>query len=241
LDLSPRQRQIYDLRHSTDPPRSFRDIGRELGLAYETVRNTYHHAEDKLKNPGLTAQPPEARDGRVEYTNPELAAEMIDIGTNPVLDSLAAACKEAGLPAETTRILLKRLETEYLPVHQEVGRIKTDVLVREFEGLAKRALDAITDGKLDKTNAYQLALIAAIATDKRELLDGRPTERLSVEDRRTALELLPSLLIEAERRGYVREINPETGRATFLVREDAPAIVRTNRERMPAIDAEVVD
>ena len=239
MDLSPRQRQIYDMRNATDPPRSFRDIARELGVSYEAVRNQYHRAEDKLANPHATGKSTAVHEARTEYTDPDRAAAMIDIGTNPLLDNVAAACREAGLPADATRAFLKRLETEYLPVQQEAGRLKTDFLVREFESLAKNALAAITEKKLDDTSAYQLALIAAIATDKRELLDGRPTERLSVEDRRTAMELLPALLIEAERRGYMKEINPETNRVSFLQREDAPALTRMNRERMPAIDVEV--
>ena len=238
MDLTPREKQAKELRESEVPPMTWRRVGLAMGLSAAGARANYARAEDKIKAPNQTGLPVATNVSGTEYQDPEKAAEMIDVATNPLLENLAEACRESGLPEQTTRSLLKRLNTKYLQVQGAAERIKTDFLVREFEGLAKDALEAITKDKLDSTSAYQLSLIAAIATDKRELLDGRPTERLSVEDRRSLPEIVSLLMAEAERRGLAPVINPDAGTSTLDYREDAPYQVRAGRERIATIDVE---
>jgi hypothetical protein len=243
VDLTARERQIYELRHSTDPPMVFRLVGDSAGCAMVTARTIYNRACSKLRDPTTV----DARTGghanaqSLEFTSPEIAAQLIDTAVGQVNPNLAEAARECGMPVSAANHLMDRANRRYQPVIRELARIKTDTLVREFEHLGLEALQSITTSDLENVNAYQRALIAAISIDKRELLDGRPTERISVEDRRKLPEIINALMIEAERRGYMKVVNPETGKASLAVREDAPIEVLTHRDRMPAIGVEKED
>jgi len=237
VDLTPRQRQVYEKIHSEDPPLRIAEAARQLGIGYQNARDAYRTAREKIENPDLrAAKRHENRDfagRRVEYREPEKAAAFIDRRTDPLHDNLAEAARESGLPLSSAIELDARLDGEYLPVKQESARIKTDVLVREFEKLALGALESITPEDLEALDAYKRTLVAAIAVDKRELLDGRPTERISVEDRRAFPEVMALLMKEAERRGLMKEINPATNQASLVVDPSAPIQVQAGRQRMP--------
>jgi hypothetical protein len=238
VDLTPKQREAYELRNSTDPPMTWREVGRQMGISPITARRHASMAEDKLENPGALGAPNNTPD--IEYREPDKTAEMIDLATNPLLDSVKKACEEADLPYEATRALIKRLDRDLQPVGDEVKRVKTDTLVRKFENLALNLIDSVDEAAIKKMQPYQRVVASAIAVDKRELLDGRPTERLSVEDRRQLPELMQAMLIEAERRGLIREVNPETGKVRLADRVDATPGARMGRERMKEIEAEIV-
>ena len=241
MDLTPRQQQVKDLRESTDPPMTFREVGKRLGLSDVTARRHYQIVTDKIaKAPNVPSDPISRDDARPEYADPDAAAELIDTATNPLLESVAKAARECNLPEGTARALMKRLERDYLPVTQEVERIKTDVLVREFESLGLRLLESVDEAAIEKMQPYQRVVGAAICVDKRELLDGRPTERISVEDRQMLPEITRLLLKEAERRGLLTETNPSTGEVSIAVDQDAPAMVRAGRERITTVDVETI-
>lgn len=239
MDLTPRQKQVKELRESTDPPMTFREVGVRLNLSRHTTRRHYHEAMDKIACPNPVGQY-DMPDRRPEYADPDKAAELIDTATNPLLESVAKAARECNLPEGTARALMKRLERDYLPVAQEVERIKTDVLVREFESLGLKLLKSVDAAAIEKMQPYQRVVGAAICVDKRELLDGRPTERISVEDRQMLPEITRLLLKEAERRGLLTETNPLTGEVSIAVDQDAPAMVRAGRERVTTVDVETI-
>jgi len=226
-DLTERQRQVVELRESQTPPLSFDEIAERLEISRETVRRYYQEAKgDDAVTVGYR---------RIESRDPEKAVDYIDKWTDP-FRRIWQAVEESGLPKQTAHQLMKRLERDYSTVVMEVERVKTEVLVRQFEHLAQDALKAITQKKLDDTSAYQLALIAAIATDKRELLDGRPTERISVEDRRALPDLMKAMLFEARRRGLMPQTNPETGRTILADCPEADIDVRSGNQRMELIE-----
>jgi len=239
VELSEREQEIYDLRHSTKPPMPFRVMAEALGMDRSNMRRTYKAAERKLKEPYLQSKPMHKMGQRVEVKDPEKAAEFINVVSNPLMDNLSKAIREVGLPPDAARHLMARLNSDYQPVLRELQRVKTDHMVREFENLSVRAVQAITDDKLENTSAYQLALIGAIAADKRELLDGRPTERISHEDRLKLPEVIEALMAEANRRGLVKTINPETGHPSLTRAEGVPFQVAAARERVE--DVEVLD
>jgi len=238
--LSERQQQVYDLRHSTDPPMSFDEISSHVEMEAGNVRRAYKIAAEKLENPlkpNAAKQPHMSK--RIESKEPEKAAVFIEELSDPRMKNLTKAMDECNMPAKAGRSLAKRVQREYQPVLRELQKVKTDNLVREFENLSVRALQAITDGKLDKMNAYQLALIGAIAADKRELLDGRPTERISHEDRQKLPEIIEVLMSEANRRGLVKTVNPETGHAGLTQAEGVPVMVKAGRVGVE--DVEILD
>jgi len=232
VDLTPREKQAKELRESEVPPMTWRRVGTEMGITAVGARAAYARGEDKIKAPNQTGAVAHRNVTSPEYQNPGLAAEMIELTSNPLLENLAEACRESGLPEQTTRSLLKRLNTNYLEVKEGVGKVQTGYFVGELQRVSKLALNSIDAESLQGVNAYQRMLIGAIGIDKIELLSGRPTERISHEDRRTLSTLVPLLLKEAERRGYEVVINPDTGTQHLDAREDAPYQVLSGHEKM---------
>lgn len=216
---------------TAETPIPNKEIAERLGIGVETVRSTYKVAAKKM---GKTPNKPttiDRRSTRYEADHPEETAAFMDAITDPGLRSIAKAGRDAELPDKVIKNLLHRLQTDYQPVQRELARVKTDNLVREFENLGMRALQSITTKDIEDASAYQRTVMAAIAMDKRELLDGRPTERISHEDRRKLPELIKELMDEAYRRGYQRITNPDTGRASLMLDENLGAEFRTHKAR----------
>jgi len=233
--LTPKEQAVFDLRHNEDQgyQPSFDEIGASLGITGASAKTAYSRGVRKLGNPDLPGRNKnQNRNLRIEVKNPEISAELIDKLTDPGESNITKAARECGLPLQTAQQLAKRVETEYLPVKKEVERIKTDSLVRKFETLAYEAVNSITMDELKDLDAYKRTLVAAIATDKRELLDGRPTERISIDDRRALPEMMLILEREARRRGLMRDRDPETGAIKMIDNPSAPPrAVRENREQ----------
>lgn len=87
-------------------------------------------------------------------------------------------------------------EAEILPpidfrLTEHIGKLKTKIA---------EVLEGITQDKIDKSHARDLAIVYGVLIDKMQLLEGKPTQILSIEERRDLGELLPLLLKEAERR-----------------------------------------
>src|ERR1035441_4096780 len=74
---------------------------------------------------------------------------------------------------------IKRALTASPEVVAEVQTMQKD-LGDIFDDLAKRMACSITDEDIKKLNAYQRTVSAAIATDKAQLLKGRPTMNVGV-------------------------------------------------------------
>lgn len=79
-----------------------------------------------------------------------------------------------------------------------------DFRLSEHIGLLKKkiaqVLDGITQDKIDKAHARDLAITYGVLIDKMQLLEGKPTQILSIEERRDLKDLLPLLMAEAARR-----------------------------------------
>lgn len=242
MDLTPRQRRIYELRHSTNPLMPFDEIAAQMGIGDQTARTHYRRARVKLET---TAHPigQQHLEERFEYRDPEKAAEGIDELTNPLHPGVSVVARNCGLPRDTANGLNNRLLRDYQPVYEKVGRLKSDVFIKALERNAIAALEAITPEKYERMNAYQLTLMAAISLDKKLLIEGKPTQNISltVEDRRSVTELIAEIHSIAERRGYMKEVNPETNRVCLGDREDAPIetlLHVSSKKWMPRIDPE---
>lgn len=61
----------------------------------------------------------------------------------------------------------------------KVEEVKT-VLAEEYENLARRMINSITDEDICKINAYQRTLAGAVATDKMRLLRDQSTDNVSI-------------------------------------------------------------
>lgn len=140
----------------------------------------------------------------VEETKPEKAAVAIDAATDP-FTSIREVAKRAGLPNTTTQQLIKRLETRYQPLNTELKTLKHNELLAMIEDRLHRALQYLDDFVLAGSSARDLAVIAGVLFDKRQLLNSQPTTIHSYAEIKTIEEHGKLLMEELNRRGVVVE------------------------------------
>ena len=209
MKLTLRQQQIVDLRHSQDPPLSWREIARRLGSTKSNISSLYSRAMARMKEP--EPKHPKVRADAVESKRPELVADVIDIASDP-FETVAALARKVGLPETTTKRLLKRLETRYGPLVGEVKGVKAEVLRDLFSYNAHRALQAVSDQDIAVAGLKDKAIAAGIFTEKYRLLSGLATQNISIEQRAYVMEeLAPMILREMQRRGLSQVVDPESG------------------------------
>lgn len=140
----------------------------------------------------------------IEHAEPEKAVDVIEaLAADPevVITRLA---EQVGLPAPTVSALVERLRTKYAPAVEAVRQGPMDGVRDAFRETAERALTLIMEkGKLEKASPKDLALIAAIAVDKHQLLSGEPTQIVSFQGRVELEEAKNALMKEAVRRGML--------------------------------------
>ena len=195
--MTTRQRQVYDLRHSQNPPLSYSEVARRLGITKGNASKSYYREVARLETRG---EPRGVRSDAVEVKDPEYAAAAIDGLTDP-LETIRGMCRKTGMPPATAAALMKRLETRYLPVKQEVEKVKTEVLLDLFGSTAKRIMASISPEDIDEAKLRDKAVAAGIFTDKTLLHQGQPTQVYSVKELESLEELSRMMVAEARRRG----------------------------------------
>jgi len=128
----------------------------------------------------------------------ELCCELLDPSNARSYKALARSYR---FNPDTVKRLHERLMSDYQPQTRELRTIKTNELVAKLEDRLSAALDYLSDAKLDMSTAKDLGIVIGILAEKRQLLNGEPTNIISVEDSRQLNEILPAVLAEAKRRG----------------------------------------
>lgn len=170
---------------------------------------------------------------RFENREPELAAEIIAGTTaiHPMLEPVKDAAERLGLNPTMISQLLERVRTDYLPLHDALDHVQTDTMERLFGNAAETILRSITFEDIEKAGLRDKMVAAAIALDKRNLLKGLPTERISIEDRETLRELLPLIRREAERREITVDVTPGANAAVEMTTGIQDSIGRADMAR----------
>ncbi len=100
-------------------------------------------------------------------------------------------------------------EVEVLPP----GSFKLDRHLQSLDHTIERVLGGLTQKKVDKAGIRDLAVAYGILIDKKQLLEGKPTQILSIEERREMPQLLRLLLAEAERREMTLTVDTRSDEA----------------------------
>ena len=158
-------------------------------------------------------------DHSLEFYNPEKAAEAIDLATDPYR-RLADVAEASQMPLATVKALINRVRNHYQPVHEELKRIKDNEIIELLRDRTGRALGYLDDYSLSSASAKDLAITIGILIEKTQLLEGKPTQILSVEERRHINDLLPAVIKEAKRRGHVIDVSPDGD--TRLIHDERP-------------------
>ena len=138
----------------------------------------------------------------IEHTKPELFADFLVQWAEDPECSVNALARRCGLPQKTAHQIVKRLETRYQPVVDEVKKVTTQSILSQIDEALPLALSRMSDEDLVKKASYRdLATGMGIMIDKRQLLRGEPTQILSLEKRQQMDALAPAIVAEIERRG----------------------------------------
>ena len=82
-------------------------------------------------------------------------------------------------------------------IADEIKEIQ-EVLADQYEGMARRMIDSITDEDIQKINAYQRTIASGICTDKMRLLRNESTENFSIDALNLSIEARQERRIELE-------------------------------------------
>lgn len=153
-----------------------------------------------------------------EYANK--LVDVLDALADPdprTSKSVAQIARDLGLTPRVAGRIVEKIRGRYVPLLRAAEDVKT----RDLGNLAKynawrlgTSVAGMTDDELKAVPFQQRALAFGIFTDKHLLLDGKPTEILSVQQLEGLDDLARMLMAEARRRGVEVSIDPETGAAS---------------------------
>jgi DNA-binding CsgD family transcriptional regulator len=206
-ELTDRQREVLRLRYQ-DPDKlmTVTDIAKQLGLSPDKVKYALRRG---IKRAG--GRPPQPGDPALhshEAKQPEAFADVLMGVTHAEAGqiSLSELARQLGLPPSTVIAINKRLDRRYFDLKDKIGKIQIKDLAEMSRFNAYRVMASISDADIEAAPLRDKAVTAGILMDKMLLLEGRPTEIVTVEERHHIADLLPALLKEAERRGFISAV-----------------------------------
>lgn len=217
-DLTERQQQVWDCRHSASPPKPLDQVARELDLNPMTARSTYQLAREKL---GLVGSANTGIGNLTETRHPELAAAAFG-DLSAAQQQVIRIAEDLDLPYATIQQLQKRLARDYVPLERALGEVEKKDLRELFASVSWRVLSRVTDEDIEKASLRDKLVAAAIATDKIQVLDGEPTQILSVKELENLDGLAGLLKVEIERRNQQPLTDPQTLEVTLPPGEPPP-------------------
>ena len=220
VKLTEREAEVARLRD--DEGMSWNAIADALGASKSSVNSSYRNVVAKRN------RPPHSSIHAVEVKDPEKAAEVLDIATDPFM-TIRAAAKECGFPPSTLHQFMKRIEARYRPLGDAIRTLKNDEMVKLLEDRARRAFEYLDDFALAAASAKDLAIAGGVMIDKARLLKDQPTQIWSREDRRKQDQLMTALLVEAKRRGIIVDATPTAVTVAEPLSLDRPAAMPTEK------------
>lgn len=139
-----------------------------------------------------------------EESSGDLARLLELVARNPDRDVKSMALAE-GFPVRVVEKFLKTMRTTHSGVGLAVKSLGHQEMIAALTEKMSMALGALDAGKFEAANAQQIAIVFGILAEKRELLQGKPTQIFSFEERKSMQELLPAVLREAQRRGFIMD------------------------------------
>lgn len=137
----------------------------------------------------------------IEVAKPEIFADFLVRWAEESEPNIAALAEACGLPPDTARAVVKRLETKYQPITEVVKRGTTKALLAQMEEKLPMLLDGITQEKINDSALREIAVAFGVIAEKRQLYKGEPTQILTHGERSNINDLIPAIMKEAERRG----------------------------------------
>ncbi len=152
------------------------------------------------------------------------------IATNPD-DVVRKLAKNAGFPFHVTEKFIKRLRVQGGDFKETVQKLGRRELVEKIQEKIALGLNYMDDFAMSGMDGKDLAIMLGILIEKQQLLEGRPTQILSFEERKHLSELLPAYVREAARRGITIDAT-----AVEIREEPRPLVVMADAIHEEAIN-----
>ena len=181
---------------------SWGKIADRTGASISGVRGAYRRGKERQTSH-------QAGSRAIEETDGAKAAQVLEAVAVPFdRIKVTALAKAVGLPLPTLNNLIRRYETRYLPVTEELRKVTTEEIKALVDDRLHRALTYLDDAALAMASAKDLAIIAGIMAEKRAMLRGEPTVILGTEERKSLNALAEELRRELARRTMTINVTP---------------------------------
>lgn len=206
------RRRVYEMAKLGN---SSEEIGNVLGLSREEVARKLKTAVvvDGFEPLDARTTSPTVADPTV--SDPVGAAEVAATAALVTADSehdkfhgVREACKAAGMKPAFVNALIHRLGNKLSGVHEEAKRLTVAEMTAEIERKLFKIFGYMDDVSMSQASLKDLAIATGILIEKRELLNGRPTQNIDFTSRMTVHHMLPRLMEEAKRRGITVDVTP---------------------------------
>lgn len=212
-DLTEKQKRIWDLKQSG---KSRPQIAAELGISEPVVSKQIAVCRKKL---GIKVDPSRDSYKAIENSDPERAAAYIAAITNPLNEDFGDIRREmekSGFSERVREDTIRRLKIMHSQPLTEIKNLRRGDLSDLIGKKIHLGLACLDDKKMMDASARDLMLGVSALIEKKQLLDGQPTQIISDHERKKLNELAPLLVEEVKRRGITVE-------GTVVSKEVTPA------------------
>jgi hypothetical protein len=149
-----------------------------------------------------------------EVQNPQGNAEVMVALSDPLRDTIAEIAKECGVSNHVAAHLHQHLAKRFLPLKRALDDVGNDEMAKLFRYRSWEILRSISEEDIENAPLRDKMVSAAIAVDKSLLLEGQPTQILSIKQLENLDTLAGALLKEASRRGIGTMTDDSTQQVT---------------------------
>jgi FixJ family two-component response regulator len=216
--LTPKQREAWELR---EQGLTHREIAKQLSVSVAAVHRRIKGANERLSDPegwltdrrnrGMADRERCRKLGDAQSlaaTRPEAAALVVRRMSDPLSPTLKSVAREAGVSEPTVARIREIMDSHWLDTKLKIEEGKTPHLLDLCSSRARQILESVTQGDLKSASLKDKAIAAAIMIEKRQLLSGEPTQRVTFETRGKLNELVQRLVEEGKRRGMEFDVTP---------------------------------
>lgn len=231
--LSPLEERVWCIKQQ-NTRESWKNIGQQVGKTRVATRDAYKRACLKIKrgtSPPLLdmeiVDPHREQQGwqaphpkSTERLNPDVAAQAMDLLSDPFTDNIMQVARECGVPYEVARNVAGRLNTRYLPFKEALQPVKEERLVLLLQNISQQLMESISLTDIHNAPLRDKAVAIGIFIEKMRLLSNQSTQNISIEARANIIEnIAPMIYREIQRRGMNEVMDPEVGSVALTVPE----------------------
>lgn len=173
----------------------------------EVARGKIYQIREVLERAGLST----GKVQKIEEKDPGKVGRILAQSIVEPETRIKDLANQEHMSAKMTSNALKAVKNKYPDTVGAIKAFNHQELIAALKHKTAMFLDSITPEVIEKSTLRERVLGAAIFIDKTRLLEGEPTQILSIQERRSLPDIISELDREAKRRGMTitQEPNPD--------------------------------